>query len=413
MENNKSIQTANSSKSKNTQRRKRCPPRTHWNPKTKLCDKDLYKKNMNTLKKSNIRKMKTKRNSSRSNIPQNVMFNRTRSNNRPYKSPYYYNTKTHKFKNSITKKGLTWKKKHSIHNFLTEFDKSRTKYQYPFICLTMQTHMMLWYHIYKNPSIVCMFSRNFEFNYVIKDKYLYFNVDTESTEFEIAHKNKIINCLKNKKIFVIHLTLTYPNGSHSNYIIINPFRKEIERYEPQIISTYDFEISLMESIKQQFDFLKDYTYVDNLLVCPHEKRSQEYEVNHDMYTTIHEYGRKKTNIERVGMCCMWSFIYVEMRLNFPNLSQDEIIKKYTKYLSTNPNVLHEFINGVTHSFIDALRTNFPEFDIDGMFLNLFKHYTTSNIGDNKVDQLSDEFRRLQLKLNYEIIFKTLQKSWIT
>ena len=148
----------------------------------------------------------------------------------------------------------------------------------------------------------------------------------------------IQRCKKKKKIIALRLNIDFfSNGKptfngHSNLLIINYLNNTIERYEPQLKSAV-VETSLgidevlndeiVKTLNKTYNY--NFEYITSIDSCPLSKSIQRIEesVNFDW-------------LEIGGFCSAYSALYALLRLNFPLLSQEEIITQLLDRLNYNP-----------------------------------------------------------------------------
>lgn len=161
-------------------------------------------------------------------------------------------------------------------------------------------------------------------------------------KFKVTFKK----CVENKEPFVIPINIV--KGAHSNMLIFNPIRKEVERFEPHGaytgISRDGFnEVRLNLNIAKFIEEIApEYEYLPPNRICPVGFRGfQSYQSSLDESGSWG--GVKITN--GGGYCCAWSYFYADMRLKFPALSGEQIMNKAYEVLGKEPQVLKDFIRG--------------------------------------------------------------------
>ena len=132
-----------------------------------------------------------------------------------------------------------------------------------------------------------------------------------------------------------------------NIIIINPFRNELERFEPHGSDTLlDGFTSTplhrdLRSFTSDIDFILQ--FVPSHKICPIGfKGYQAYDSEEPL-----EFG--KSNDIQIrdpgGFCCAWSYFYADLRLKYPRLPGSEIVQRSTKIIGKDPRQFRTFIRG--------------------------------------------------------------------
>lgn len=386
---------------------KRCPNRTMCNKATGWCDSDLWKKNDSAIRNRSIRTMKSKRNAKKTIIPYPLSMTRSRP------SKVLLTNTRNKSLRSKTRKRFTWRKKKSLHNTLNEISKYSNSLLFPFICFNgIVQQLMLWYIIKTNDISIC---------YDVDVSTLYYHnhkleLVSQKSNYETLLA-KVNTCIQQNALFIIDVSIhNYDRFRHSNILIINPYRKEIERFEPDNV-LYDILNQMFSSdhiptiddkIKEIFK-IPDYKYIAPIQECPqglqfYQKQKDYYSENEN--TMVHiDYIHKKNKIEKYdtnNYCCAWSYFYCDMRVKFPKLSQRQIHNKCLEYLSEDKNILLEFINGRIHQVLDYFRDTYPDIDIDDVFMCMEKHNQTNKVSDLKKCYTSKDYQDFVRVLDEEL-----------
>jgi len=161
-----------------------------------------------------------------------------------------------------------------------------------------------WYIIYKHKQFVCPIFKNIKFN-CETEKFTKWHDD--ETKFISLEKEITFNSwCKNKQRFkFIYLVLTSESTAHANIIIIDSVKKTIERFEPHgQESPYNCNNKIDSVLKKEFSIIDNtMTYINPKLLCPTFKGPQQQD----------------------SMCLMWAYIYLDLRLQFPDMPQQQII----------------------------------------------------------------------------------------
>jgi hypothetical protein len=155
------------------------------------------------------------------------------------------------------------------------------------------------------------------------------------------------NCTDGSKRFVVMpLTMYYykdipgkelKKKGHLNILIYDKLTYVLERYEPngqQTPSGYNsdlLDIKLPKIFKVVFK--TDITYVPPVNFCP--PKGLQYLEN----LTRNEYNQTITR----GTCSLWSIVYADIRLTYPNKNRNEIHDLIVTSIRLNKSDLYEFI----------------------------------------------------------------------
>lgn len=385
----------------------KCPNETLCNKETGYCDSKLWKEQDTRNKSRTLNQMFKTRSNSKTRFSPNTTRRRTRKvsieNNNSIQQDsrnVSYDKRTKKNHNPVSKKTLKWKKSNSIHNALNNITTHSTSLLYPYTGFNIQRRILLWHLMKTNKNRVCIALDEFGYD---------FKTDELETPNLYALTNEMYNCIQNNKLYIIELTVYYESGSsHSNSVIINPFRKEIERFEPHIYR--DRQIVIDEKIMDiimEIPFLKNggYKYISPVTGgCPIGLQSFDTLKIIDKQTFKH--GKKEVDIEtKRGHCVVWNFLYCDLRVKFPKLSQQNIQSECLHYLSQNSNVLLEFINGRIHQINDYMRENHPDMDIDQVFMLLYKYSYNkkNNIQDFYKIRDSQKYKKIDSMINNDLL----------
>jgi len=161
---------------------------------------------------------------------------------------------------------------------------------------------------------------------------------------------KVINegikrCEKNDKIPIMKMSLVKNSkegkriGGHTNMLIFNWKRNEIERYEPHRIFKHNnqlnddinnfIEDNLVDPLNEKFGY--KFKFVSPTLDCPIGLQSLVKNAD------VEVIGKQS------GYCTVFSSFYASLRLRFPNLSLKKILKATDKVLKSDPTTMKRFI----------------------------------------------------------------------
>ena len=161
--------------------------------------------------------------------------------------------------------------------------------------------------------------------------------------------NAYLRCKKRKKMLVLPFSLP----GHSNIIIFNFHRKEIERFEPHGKQTGSRKIDsgkinksldkdLVKKINSRLPYDEQLKFIPSNEVCPTGFQGfQGYEGQANKKS-----GRNNVFLkDPKGFCVAWSYFYAFLRLKFPKQSASDLIEDTYKILKTDPEQLRSFIRG--------------------------------------------------------------------
>lgn len=171
--------------------------------------------------------------------------------------------------------------------------------------------------ICKNSQISCHFISNLiTWDYSRHELFV-------ADQIPITIKNALNNA--HIKYIVMDIFVLFPVGGHSNILLYNKDTYELERFEPHG-GLYGKELLDDKIVKYFSKQLPNMKYI-----APYQYMKlglQMFDTNEKSYNT---------NIgDPVGFCLAWSFWYVDMRIQFPSIKRDKLIK----YVITQVNDKH-------------------------------------------------------------------------
>lgn len=139
-------------------------------------------------------------------------------------------------------------------------------------------------------------------------------------------------CLNNSKtkFIIVPLGIELKEGSHANYLIYDVNKKEIERFEPYGSSPpykYNYNPQLLDNIltykfneiDKSIKYIKPSSYMPKISF---------------QYLEIFESKSKKLG-DPAGFCALWAIWYTDMRLSYPNIDRESLVKKLIKEIRKN------------------------------------------------------------------------------
>ncbi len=192
---------------------------------------------------------------------------------------------------------------------------------------------------------------------------------------------------RNISVICIYLRLAFGTSynGHANMLIYRPFERVVERFEPhgqQYGNSIEENKSINDQLTELFEVkLNDYTYgevrfVPPIEVCPFRFGFQSLEGS-----------LKGLNIEGGGFCGMWSLFIMEMVLNNPTKSTQDIIKEVFKITEFKADYLKDIIRGYVVGIEKMLNQIAKQLDKEGFAFQLEKilpqKEETFNLSTNK------------------------------
>ena len=239
--------------------------------------------------------------------------------------------------------------KESITHLMNEYMKQSTARVFPYICNQRVRKLML-IHLLESNKTGCSYDVD-KYGFVDVGNKIYMSKRTKrghkqsiTSAFTKHIKEQYERCKSLKRIMIMPITIY--NKQHANVIMFNPFRNEVERFEPhgtntQIDGFNDSQVN--EQLQKFIEKLNiDAKFVPSHKTCP---------IGYKAYQEYDNEQRKKGKLNNIsvmdpgGYCCAWSFFYADLRLKYPRLSGAEIIRKSMDIIGTNPKTFRSFIHG--------------------------------------------------------------------
>lgn len=186
-------------------------------------------------------------------------------------------------------------------------------------------------HLFKrHPNQVCPF---FDLRYVVdinspkKEGYLEMEYSTETPDSFVQRMKECTKRFIVISFSIYEMTGRWSDGTaktrngHQNVIVVDSFTKTAERYEPHHIAEYDDPLQFydprdLDAKLQEFFSRIGYTYVAPMDYCINIPSLQ---IRFNKFPT--------------GLCVVFSFLYAEYRIRYPEDPRSEILQKiYDKLL---------------------------------------------------------------------------------
>lgn len=215
----------------------------------------------------------------------------------------------------------------------------------PYISKGDSTQPFMLLHVLKKNSNDCHIKRDGNLDYGLQ-----VTKGTDSFEITSEKRDRIRNeyekCKSKGKMLVIPLTLYYIGG-HTNMLIFNFHRNELERFEP-----HGYKTSGVPALKSQYIDLKcsslarhmglKYVSSKDIFSESHLRNGfQAYETSTQSEIVQGKYKIKDPG----GFCTAWSYFYADIRLQYPKYSAAELTDEIYSVIGKNPQTLRHFIRG--------------------------------------------------------------------
>lgn len=263
------------------------------------------------------------------------------------------------------KKNITTKK--NINSVMTpgtkirQYKQNNVNYTIPYIPIyAVQIAFLL--HTLKSNNIDCGHGLYFD-KYLITDKksnviYQTIHDEKKISEEDIIEslRNKLKLCFQKKQLFVIPINIIY--GKHSNILIFNYHRKEVERFEPHGYKTLEKKMNNNDILNQNIQKFvhkidSSYTYIPPHKICPFDEKGLQ--MIDQQYKEIKTIKYKNFEIrDKYGYCLAWSYFFTDLRLKYPHLSGKVLYDKSIKNIGNHPKDFRNFIRGQTKYVIDII-----------------------------------------------------------
>jgi len=127
-----------------------------------------------------------------------------------------------------------------------------------------------------------------------------------------------------KRFIIIPLGIELKEGSHANYLIYDKNLDELERFEPHGNRTpigFNYDSKLLDiTIKNKFLTLGVKKYIEPIKYLPNISFQML-----DAYDLVNKYIGDPN-----GFCALWAIWYVDMRLQYPDIRRDKLVRKLIK-----------------------------------------------------------------------------------
>jgi len=201
------------------------------------------------------------------------------------------------------------------------------------------------------------------------------------TNFEQIVNDFIKN---NTRFLIIPLGIESAQGAHANILIYDRIKKEVERFEPNgsdFPFGFNYNPELLDNLLEQ----KLLEYFDNIkYVTPKEFLPK---IGFQQLELIEHYKTRKIG-DPGGFCSAWSIWYADMRLNYPNITREQLVINLIQSIKEKNQSFKNLIRGYT-SEITALRDK---------YLLMANIEINDWINDNYTQEQFDKFTNILIEL---------------
>lgn len=232
-----------------------------------------------------------------------------------------------------------------------------------FVGVTLDILIGLIYLLQKFNYVCSTIPSNFKINKDLCNYYTNLGIKTntkcEFFNFEIVwiHKklffsenfiqnfNKCLNDIKIRFI-IIPLGIEIKEGSHANYLIFDKKTYEMERFEPYGSSSpykFNYSSKLLDNILSfKFHEINDeIKYISPEIYLP-KISFQYFDIYESKTGKIGDPG---------GFCALWSIWYTEMRLTYPDIPRESLVRKLLKEIKLKnisfKNIIRNYSSNIT------------------------------------------------------------------
>jgi len=201
----------------------------------------------------------------------------------------------------------------------------------------------------------------------------------------------ILNKFKDKKrFFICPVGISTTNkGWHSNYLLIDLKKKEIERFEPN-------------GSENSFNFDYSSEKLDNILkreLLFHLDNFKYFEPKHFIpRISVQILSSKEINNKKItdpqGFCALWSVWYVDIRLTYPEIDRKKLINKMIKNINKKNLSFKSLIRSYAVNIIEP-----RDLVLNKISINI-EDFINQNINNSKFD----EFLSIIFNILNKIIF---------
>lgn len=218
-------------------------------------------------------------------------------------------------------------------------------------------------------------------------KYIYIaKYNIRSKHLHIEDYN--IDECKNIMIGILFIEDDILKQYHGNAIIINKNTMTIEKFEPHGSSIRWYDIKDLDNSLETYAKSKNMAYTNIYDSCI------SLQTLEDVFPDVS------------GNCSIWSFWYIEYRLNHPNLTKEEIEKDFNTLYLYDSLLLHKMIvylgKKIINTKLELYKYIISDVDMNISYIRvIYEMYNELNIGNKHI--LSDIINELESEITIEEI----------
>lgn len=169
-----------------------------------------------------------------------------------------------------------------------------------------------------------------------EEMYVERTFDNKQLAEEIRRVRK--HCLDDQ-ILIINLTLAFENDGHAVVVLIND--ETFEYYDPESSRETNSLTTFVNDMLQEVADELQLRYLPSVEVCP---------VGTQTIETARNFPNKKGDPK--GFCVDWSNLYIQMRLQFPEVSGKQITQTFFNFIEDYRINIRDFIRGMSRRYVN-------------------------------------------------------------
>lgn len=190
----------------------------------------------------------------------------------------------------------------------------------------------LLYLLDKHENDCIILPPNIEFkNLKFKDFEIVWDAEKKTMSKPRNFEVYLSKCLDNEKVRFVGIPVGLEKKDkegHSNFLIMDKKLKTVEQFEPHGYYYDTFNIKELENNLKYFFRKFGYTFIPVNRVCPFIGPQ-----------TIENRAPKLKEIDTSGYCIVWSILYADLRLSYPDIPPLVLQEKLLNTVSSNPEIL--------------------------------------------------------------------------
>jgi ankyrin repeat protein len=203
--------------------------------------------------------------------------------------------------------------------------------------------------------------------------------------YPLNFEENIKKCIKKSKynFIIIPLGIEIFNNNHSNYLIYDISKNEIERFEPNGTHNpnklnYNFKL-LDVLLKNKFSEINNIKYIPPIDFLPR--------IGFQILDAVEKHTHQNIG-DPGGFCAVWSIWYVDMRLKYNTIHRKELVESIIKLVKINnisfKNMIRTYSKTITTYRDDILKH--ANIDIN--------NWIGDNLPDDKIDIVNNKISNI-------------------